>query len=82
MKRPQMLETLDGMRASQNMTREVMAEKMERESGEPWDKSKLDKTLTSESMPRTETYCLMLTVLKQPTLPWKWCRSKRSGDDE
>lgn len=77
-----MLEFIDGTRQALKMSREVMANKMEKKSGESWDKGKLDKTLTSESCPRAETVFLMLEVLGMAGYPFEWCRSKRVSEED
>lgn len=57
------------------MSRAEMAEKMEKESGEPWDKGKLDKALNGEFCPRAEALFLMMKVVGMSAYPWQWCRS-------
>lgn len=79
MKNPAMLVFLDGARSAKGMTRAKMAEAMEEESGEPWDKEKLDKIFGSCSVPRAETLFLMLKVLGLACWPWEWCRSMKGG---
>jgi hypothetical protein len=76
---PKMLEVIDATRTAMGMTRADMALKMEEESGEAWDKEKLDKVLTARSMPRVETLFLMLKVLRMPCWPWEWCQATREA---
>ena len=79
MKNPRILEVIDGAREARGMTRAVMADKMETESGYPWDKEKLDKIFGSCSCPRAETLFLMMTVVGMTCWPWKWTRGSKRG---
>ena len=75
MVRPKILELIDAQRIAKGMTREEMAGKMQDESGESWDKEKLDKAMTQCSCPRAETVFLMMKVLGMPCWPWEYCQS-------
>ena len=77
-----MVEVIEGTRIARGMTRSKMAEEMQEESNETWTKEKLDKVLSGDFCPRTETVFLMLKVLGMACYPWDWCRSKKVGGDE